>query len=303
MADMAGKPGVTAVTAVSGDDAVDLQLHTVYSDGTWRPADLFDELAARRFRVVAITDHDTLDHTEELIALGAARGVTVIPAVEVTTRWGEYWADLLCFAPISTGFTGDALRSLVSRTTRLQIENTRAVHEELLRRGYAFPRQAEVLAAHAGALHRPSDNVDLLVRHGYAGDFYQALDMLRDAGFRSIYASLEEAVAAAHASGALAILAHPGRQDVEISRFDPPLLAELLQAIPLDGIEVLYPLHTSEQVAAYTAFVEDRSLLRSAGSDSHGPRHRLPIPYPAASSAALLARCGIQVSGQQIGGR
>jgi len=275
--------------------AIDLQMHTVYSDGEWRPTDLLDYLAAHQFRVVAITDHDTLDHTDELVALGAERGVTVVPAVEVTTRWGEHWADLLCFAPIATGFTGDALRSLVARTMRLHFENTLAVHEELLRCGYTFPRQAEVLAAHAGALRRPSDNADLLVRHGYAGDFSQALDLLRDAGFHSIYAPLEEAVAAAHESGGVAILAHPGRQDVEISRFDPSLLAELLRVIPLDGIEVLYPTHTSEQLAAYSAFVAERALLRSAGSDSHGPSHRLPIPYPAATCAAFLGRCGIAV--------
>ncbi len=283
------------MAGISGADAVDLQLHTVYSDGEWRPDELLDYLAAHQFRVVAITDHDTLDHTDALVALGDERGITVIPAVEVTTRWGEHWADLLCYAPVSSGFTGHALRDLVARTRRLQIENTQAVHQELLRRGYAFPRQAEVLATHAGELQRPSDNADLLLRHGYAGSFSEALDIIRDAGFHSIYAPLEEAVAAAHASVAVAILAHPGRQEVEISRFDPPLLAELLHAILLDGIEVLYPTHTPEQVAAYTAFVEDRSLLRSAGSDSHGPGHRLPIPYPAASCRELLVRLGIRI--------
>jgi predicted metal-dependent phosphoesterase TrpH len=281
---------------IAPDDAVDLQMHTIYSDGEWRPVELLDYLAAQRFRVVAVTDHDTLDHTDELVALGAERGVTVIPAVEVTTRWGERWADLLCFAPISTGFSSDALRQLVRRTRRLQIENTLAVHQELLRRGYAFPRQAEALATHAGALQYPRDNADLLVHHGYAGGFFAALDIIRDAGFRSVYATLEEAVAAAHASGAVTILAHPGRQDEEITCFDPSLLAELLRTIPLDGVEALYPTHTPEQVAAYSAFVEERHLLRSAGSDSHGPHDRAPIPYPASSCVALLARCGIEVS-------
>jgi histidinol phosphatase-like PHP family hydrolase len=281
---------------IPADAAIDLQMHTIYSDGTWRPAELLDYLAAHGFRVAAITDHDTLDHTGELIALGAERGVTVLPAVEVTTRWGQYWADLLCFAPVSTGFAGDALRDVVGRTRRLQLENTLAVHEELLRRGYAFPRRAEVLAAHGGELRLPRDNANLLVGHGYAGDFFQALEIIREAGFHSIVAPLAEAVAAAHASGAIAILAHPGRQDEEITRFDPPLLTELLAAIPLDGIEVLYPLHTSEQVAAYVAFAAERHLLRSAGSDSHGPGSRLPIAYPAASCAELLAFCGVEVS-------
>lgn len=279
---------------ISARDGVDLQMHTIYSDGQWRPVELLDYLAAHSFRVAAITDHDTLDHTDELVALGTARGVIVLPAVEVTTRWGEYWADLLCYAPVS-GFSGDALRDLTDRTRRLQLDNTSAVHAELLRRGYSFPRQAEVLAAQEGRLRRPIDNARLLREHGYAATFAEAIAIIRDAGHRSISAPLAEAVAAAHASGAIAILAHPGRQAEEISRFDPPLLEELLQTIPLDGVEVLYPTHTSEQVAAYGAFVAEHGLLRSAGSDSHGPGRRLPIPYPAETCAALLARCGIEV--------
>ncbi len=94
----------------------------------------------------------------------------------------------------------------------------------------------------------------------------------------------------------MTILAHPGRQEEEISRFDPPLLDELLHSVPLDGIEALYPLHSPEQLAAYSAYVEQRHLLRSAGSDSHGPASRLPIAYPAATCRELLARCGITVA-------
>ena len=277
------------------DDAIDLQMHTVYSDGAWRPAALLDYLAAHNFRVAAITDHDTLEHSDELIALGAERGVRVVPAVEVTTRWGEYWADLLCFAPVSVGFRGDGLRDLVRRTEREQLANTRAVHDELLRRGYAFPREAEVLTARGGAPRRPDDNMQLLQKHGYATTEGEAFALIKDAGFCSITSALDDAVAAAHESGAVTILAHPGREQEEITRFDPPLLDELLRSVPLDGIEVLYPAHTPEQVAAYTSFVEEHHLLRSAGSDSHGPDERLPIAYLAATCAELLARCGIVV--------
>lgn len=284
-----------ATYEVAPTDAIDLQMHTVYSDGSWQPAELLDYLAAHAFRVVAITDHDTIEHTGELAALGAERGVIVLPAVEVTTRWGELWADLLCFAPVQTGFTGDALRDLTDRTRRVQVENTQAVHEELLRRGYCFPREAEILAGQGGALRRPSDNLLLLGEHGYGGNPEERLAIIRDSGFFSVTATLDEAVAAAHASGAVAILAHPGRQEEEISRFDPPIVAELLRSVPLDGIEVTYPLHTLEQTAAYAALVEEYGLLRSAGSDSHGPSQRLPIAYPAASCASLLARCGIDI--------
>src|SRR5690348_2553909 len=82
---------------LSGEDAVDFQIHTVYSDGAWQPVELFDYLAAHEFRAVAVTDHDTLEHTEKLVALGAERGIIVLRACEVSTTWRGGRTDLLCF--------------------------------------------------------------------------------------------------------------------------------------------------------------------------------------------------------------
>jgi len=153
-----------------------------------------------------------------------------------------------------------------------------------------------VLAEQGGAVLRPVDNARLLLAHGDAADLAEALTMIRDAGYRQALAPLDRAVVAAHASGAVAVLAHPGRGGGEIYRFDPPLIDEMLADVPLDGIEVYYPTHTNEQTAAYAALAWRRGLLVGAGSDSHGPQQRLPIAYPARSTAALLARCGVEVS-------
>jgi predicted metal-dependent phosphoesterase TrpH len=270
-----------------------LQLHTTYSDGHWSPEALFAHLAETGFRAVAITDHDRLDARGELRALGEARGILVIPGVEMTTSWRGMSAHLLCYAE-SLG--AGALAALAERTTRGQIENTQQVYEALRGQGFVFSRQEAVLADQAGQLKRPVDNARLLEGHGYAADRARALTMIAEAGYRSITAPLAEVVEAAHADGALAVLAHPGRGGGEIQRYDPPLLAEVLAEIPLDGIEVRYPTYTPEQVAAYMAFAAEHGLLVSAGSDSHGPRQRLPVPYPAEVCTALLARLGIEVA-------
>jgi predicted metal-dependent phosphoesterase TrpH len=274
------------------DDPIDLQLHTIYSDGHWQPEQLFSYLHGEGFRAVSITDHDTLDHVAKLGALGAAQGLIVIPGIEVTTAWRGLSAHLLCYAP---RFEGKALAVLVRRTEREQLANTQVVYDELRQRGYTFQRQSDVLRQQGGRVRRPVDNAWLLEAHGYVETRAEGLAMIRDAGYRQILAPLEEAIASAHASGAVAVLAHPGRGGGEISRFDPPLLEELIQAVPLDGIEVWYPLHTEVQVAAYAAFAHEHHLLTSAGSDSHGPEQRPPVKYPAAQCAGLLERVGVTV--------
>ena len=277
------------------DAAVDLHLHTRYSDGTWRPVDLFETLAQRGFRLVSVVDHDQFDHLPEVMALGAEHDIAVIPGTEVTTAWRGQAPHLLCYAPLPSGFTGDALRALIDDTAARMRANTRMIYDAMLARGYSFPRQAEVLADRDGKLVRARDVGDLLVAHGYASGPAEALQMVAEAGYQQMLAPLEQAVAAAHASGALCLLAHPGRGEGEIHRFEPAEIEALLAEIPLDGIEIHYPTHTAEQVAAYAALAERRNLLVSAGSDSHGPRQRLPIAYPAQRIAALLERLGVRL--------
>jgi 3',5'-nucleoside bisphosphate phosphatase len=270
---------------LDANDHIDLQVHTIYSDGQWHPTALFEHLARERFRLVSITDHDSMEHLDELRALGNEHRVYVLPGVEMTTNWRGKSAHLLCYA---AAFRGDALGQIARATVASQLANTQAVYEELIGRGYRFAPQMSPPT-------RPIDNARLLQSHGYIESLDEALRMIADAGYRSISAPLAEAVAAAHADGALAILAHPGRGGGEIHRYDIPLLSELLADVPLDGIEARYPTYSEDQVAAYSAFADEHGLLMSAGSDSHGPEQRLPIPYPALVCSSLLARCGITV--------
>jgi predicted metal-dependent phosphoesterase TrpH len=264
----------------------------VYSDGEWQPGSLFAYLADAGFRAISITDHDRVDVQGELQALGVEHGIHVIPGVEMTTSWRGLSAHLLCYA---SSLAGGALARLAEATTSSQERNTQAVYDELLRGGFRFSRQSSVLVESGGQLRRPIDNARLLEAHSYAADHAAALAMIADAGYRSITAPLAEAVAAAHRDGAVAILAHPGRGGGEIQRYDPPLLRELLGDVNMDGIEARYPTHTPQQTEAYIALAAERDLLVSAGSDSHGPGKRLPVPYPAAKCVALLAHCGVTV--------
>ncbi|HEX8995766.1 MAG TPA: PHP domain-containing protein [Ktedonobacterales bacterium] len=277
------------------DAAVDLHLHTRYSDGTWLPADLFDLMARERFRLVSVVDHDQLAHLPEMLALGADRGIGVIQGTEVTTEWRGLPAHLLCYAPLPGGFTGDALRGVVDGVVARMLANTRMIYDAMLARGYTFPRQREALAAQGGEPIRAMDVARLLLAHGYASEPDEALRMVVEAGYEQARAPLAAVIAAAHASGALCVLAHPGRGDGEIHGYTPEEIAALAEDVPLDGIEVYYPTHTPVQVAAYAALARRLGLLEGAGSDSHGPRGRAPVSYSAAQVAPLLARLGVEV--------
>ena len=98
---------------------------------------------------------------------------------------------------------------------------------------------------------------------------------------------------ATHRSGGVCLLAHPGRKDGFMT-YDIQLLDQFCQEVPVDGLEVYYPLHSPAQTTMYREYAQRHRLLTSAGSDSHGP-DKPPIKYRAELSRGLLERVGIQI--------
>jgi predicted metal-dependent phosphoesterase TrpH len=71
-------------------------------------------------------------------------------------------------------------------------------------------------------------------------------------------------------------------------------LDQFRREVPIDGLEIYYPVHTPAQTAMYREYAQRPHLLTSAGSDSHGP-DKPSIKYRAELSHGLLERLGIQV--------
>jgi len=118
--------------------------------------------------------------------------------------------------------------------------------------------------------------------------------LITDAGFLWATNDLATVVNAAHRSGAVCLIAHPGRGE-GYTCYDAQLLDELRRQVPIDGLEVYYPAHTPEQMVMYREYAKTHNLLTSSGSDSHGPEKK-PIKYRAELSQSLLERLGIQIS-------
>jgi len=279
-------------TRLAADAAIDLHMHTNYSDGRWPAQQLIDYLVAEKFDLVAITDHDRVDKVAEIQELAAAKGLPVLAGVEISTQWNGKMGHMLCY-----GFDPqqNAIAHLTEKVVRLQLENTHTVYETLQRQGYEFPRQAQILAANGGELHRPIDNATLLVEHGYASNIQAGLKMIREAGFQTVLADMGETVEAVHNSGAVCLIAHPGRRESGFTYYDPDLLDQLRAEIPIDGIEVYHPYHSQETIATYLNYVQQYDLLLSTGSDSHSIPGRMPIKHRAEISRRLLERVGISI--------
>jgi predicted metal-dependent phosphoesterase TrpH len=292
---------------LASEAAIDLHLHTTFSDGSWDPEQLMDYLVQEKFGLVAITDHDRPDTVGTLQQLAQDRHQPILVGVEMSTVWQDEMTsqrrdelsglpemtDLLCF-----GFDpdGHALRNLAQDLWRRQRENTQEVYENLLRQGYRFPQFSDPLAAifEKPALRQPHELAALLKRHDYGTGEPSAGRILLEAGCIYALNDLAAVVEAAHQDGGMCLLAHPGHKEGGFVTYDVQLLDKLRQAIPIDGLEVYHPKHTPAQTEMYLSYAERHSLLISAGSDSHG-LDKPPIKYEAKLCRSLLEQVHIQI--------
>jgi 3',5'-nucleoside bisphosphate phosphatase len=241
---------------------VDFHSHTCESDGTLTPAELVEQMRARRVSWFSITDHDTTRAYDTI----AAPGQHVVTGIEINTTWNGNDVHILGYGiPVGPSALGDALE----RNRRYRRARVDRMVEGLNRAGYPLTVE-QVLAESGGghALGRPHV-AKALVRSGYVRDVESAFRELLSRGQAGYAPSTHitplEAIEVVRQSGGVAVLAHPGRLKKEA-------LIDDLAEQGLMGIEVFYPTHTTEQTARFRAKATQYGLVMTAGSDFHDAR-------------------------------
>ena len=274
-------------------ESIDLHMHTWASDGGWDPPALAAYLAERNFRVVAVADHDTMFSVPAMQGETARHGITLIPAVEVTTRWSDRQVHVLIYNVDLDDARTAAFRDLLN-LQREQLRTTAERAVELLEHhGRYIPALAEV---NRGLSLTPHHVFTAMIKAGHGQNLYQAHNIVRSLGEPVIVdVPIADTVAAAHEAGAIAIVAHPGRDEGK-GILTAELLDSLREEAPVDGVEAHYRSYKDADVQRYRDYAAERGLLVSTGSDSHRPGYPVdPITFEARWAAALLERLGITV--------
>src|SRR3990172_103739 len=243
---------------------IDLHLHSTASDGTNTPTRVVELAAERNLRAIALTDHDSVEGVEEALAAGRRLGVTVIPALELSSETvGEEDVHLLGYGidyedPRLAVYLKSLRQGRVSRA-QVMVRCLRDVEIDI-----TF---AQVMAiAGEGAVGR-SHVARALVAVGAAADIGDAFKRYVGLGQpcfrRKDVPEPPEAVKLLKSFKAVVVMAHPG-----IGRADERL-PELVEA-GLDGIEAHYFDHTPEQVERFKELAHRYGLIWTGGSDCHG---------------------------------
>ena len=129
------------------------------------PTAVVERAAARGVEVLALSDHDTLRGLPEALAAGAAQGIRVIPALELSARGDGLSVHVLGYLP---GPAPQPLADTLARVISVRMERNRAILARLEALGAPIDWDDVVRRAH-GTVGRPHI-ADTLVAAGYCSD-------------------------------------------------------------------------------------------------------------------------------------
>lgn len=264
----------------AGDYAVDLHLHSTFSDGLETPLELCARADGLGLTHIALCDHDTTDGLSEL-AIGAEavraarlqRGdgtpFTAFPCVELSSGWGGRTHIL------GYGLDADdpALRQCLREAEEDRGQRAEKMLGLLKAQGVGIPEELNSVLANprVGRAHIAR----ALVKTGAVSTVQQAFDRYLAEG-RSAYVprkwmSANRAVQILRDAGALIVLAHPCRLGLDDAALSA--LVDELSAAGLRGLEVFHPSAGRRDVRALELLARRKGLLVTGGSDYHGDRN------------------------------
>ena len=252
---------------------LDLHLHSTASDGTLSPSQLINKCAESGLKVVALTDHDTLDGIDEAIFQANKLGsIEVIPGIEISCSWNGAEIHILGLFP---SLSNSRLYGYCTKARKNRLYRSKKIVERLQQIGVEIEFEKVIDLAGDAVIGRPHI-AKALVDAGYVKYPKEAFDLYLGSSHVSYYPSSTispfEAIDLLLASNALPVLAHPMRSKVKSGRNPIKNLSKLVAEFRhrgLQGIEVYYADYTDDQIDKLSVITQDNDLIECGGSDFH----------------------------------
>jgi predicted metal-dependent phosphoesterase TrpH len=254
---------------------VDLHTHSCFSDGELSPEELLRLAQQHDLKMLALTDHDTLEGN--LLAEQCAKDYAIrfIHGVEISSHWQrpntqkKYALHLVALnlqqlAP---------MQQLLASQQRLRAERARLICAQL-KQILKIDILADVRALVEGHDHRitRSHIAKVLLQRGVVSRMQQAFDRFLKEGKRAYVpfmgADMAEVIEVIHQSQALAVLAHPTKYALSATN-----IRQLIAGFAAAGGDAV-ELPPSQEPPATRQMIDDEiarhGLKVSIGSDFHG---------------------------------
>lgn len=251
---------------------VDLHVHSIVSDGSYKPDELAELAKAQGLAAFALTDHDVIDGTAEAAAAAKAAGVGFINGMELTTEFQGRKLHIVClgFDPAHPAF-----RTVYQRVRAIKEGRIPEMIAFIQRKGVDISLAKVQEFVYDGPLDRYA-----IMRYLVSLDLYDRAQPLWDHYLDPAAAELglnfsitaEEALPLIHEAGGATSLAHFHKEIglQGLSRREQEAAILQLHKLGLDGMERYYPTYSEEDTDFAAYLTQKYDLLATGGSDFHG---------------------------------
>ena len=256
-----------------------MHMHTVASDGELEPEALVERCAAAGLDVIAVTDHNSTASVARAQAACDARGIELVPACEISTRWqGREHHCLAYFVPLDDA----VFQERIGRVRSADLERSRRWVDNAAAEGFGITWAMVEERVGADSVP-PFAHLRRLLLEVSEGD--PRMDAYRGEKPGNLWAGwfaagrplateppwqpeLPEAIAWVREAGGVPVLAHPG---ATLGDLDPEASFARLRDEGLGGVEAWTTWHKPEQSARFETLARAAGLEVTAGADFHGP--------------------------------
>lgn len=247
---------------------IDLHTHSSVSDGTETPAQVIRAAVAAGLGAVALTDHDSTAGWQEARGAASGTGITLVPGMEFSTRFGWKSVHLLAylFDPTDGG--------IIAETAHIREARLRRAENIVARLAIDYDIEwADVVAqtTEGATVGRPHI-ADALVAKGHVPNRSAAFESIlhpRNGYFEPHYAPDPlTAVKLVRAAGGVPVLAHPGTRGRDA--VVPESEVKALVDAGLFGLEIHHRENTESGRERLYELAAKYGLVITGSSDYHG---------------------------------
>ncbi|KTD36223.1 metal dependent phosphoesterase [Legionella nautarum] len=247
---------------------IDLHCHSNFSDGILTPQALLIKALEVNIKILALTDHDTIEGVKVLREAASGYPIKVINGIEVTTRWKKYDIHIL---GLNFDMDNEHIQTLVKRQSDSRILRAQQIAEKMKLCGVDDAYEKACALAGHKRIARPHF-AQIFVNEGLAKDlqgaFKRYLSRGKPAFVPTPWVSIPEAVEGIIQANGCAVIAHPLKYSLTRLKLQE-LIRHFKEAGGL-GMEVVSGEMTTTQMQEMAGLCLRYELLASTGSDYHG---------------------------------
>lgn len=248
--------------------AIDLHVHSNYSDGTNTPPELVSLACQKGLAAIALTDHDTTEGIEEILTYAKDQPLEIVPGIEFST---EYLGRDIHILGLYVNPYHPAFVKHIQTFRENRDRRNRKMCERLAEMGIDITYEA-LSSSFEGSILTRAHYARYLLEHGYVKSLREAFERYVGDHCPAFVPrekiTPNQAVSIILEAGGLPVLAHP-----ILYRFSDRVLETLVASLKesgLIGIETVYSTYTPSEERYIRRLAAKYDLLVTGGSDYHG---------------------------------